>query len=101
MNIIINFILNQIPNFDIKSQSKLIDDTFTSLHKLFGDEMMKIVELPYQMFGSVIKICKMEQRQSTNEHNIYYKRGMYEYLRCVDISILCHVIKIPWIELNI
>ena len=36
-----NFILNHKPGFNIRSLSKLIDDTFTSLPKLFVDEMIK------------------------------------------------------------
>ena len=36
-----NFILNHKPGFNMRSLSKLIDDTFTSLPKLFVDEMIK------------------------------------------------------------
>ena len=36
-------------------------------------------ELPYQSYGSVIKIHKMEQIQSTNGTNVYFKRVMDEY----------------------
>ena len=36
-----NFILNQKPYFYITSLSKLMDDTSTSLPKLFVDEMIK------------------------------------------------------------
>ena len=36
-----HFILNQKPIFYITSLSKFMDDTFTSLPKLFFDEMIK------------------------------------------------------------
>ena len=55
------FMLTQIPGFYITSPSNLMN------------------ELPYQSCGSVIKSLKMEQRQSTNGTNVYYKRGMDEY----------------------
>ena len=53
-----NFILNQIPDFYIISPSKLTDDTFTLLPKLFFEEMTKMDEIPYQSCGSVIKSRK-------------------------------------------
>ena len=56
-----------------------MDDTFISLPKLFVDEMIKMDELPYKRFGSVIKSCEMKQRQSTNVKNVYFnrKRGKF------------------------
>ena len=62
-----NLILNQNPNLYVKLQSKLMDDTFTSLSKLFVYEMIKDMgKISYQSCGSLSKSSKTEQRKSTD-----------------------------------
>ena len=61
-------------------------DTFTSLPKLFVDEMIKMDKLLYQSCGSVIKSCQMEQRQSIDETNLYCKIRRLNTLSYVGFS---------------
>ena len=61
-----HFILNEKLNIYITSLSKFMDDSFTSLPKLFIGEIIKMAELLYQSCVSVINSCKMEQKQSTD-----------------------------------
>ena len=75
-----HFILNHIPHFYITSLTKILDNTFPSFPELFVDDIIKIDESPYQICSSVIKSCKMEQRQPTNRINLYFNTGMNEYV---------------------
>ena len=65
-----HFILNQIPDFHITSPSKLMDDIFESLPRLFVDRMQKMDEFTFPKFVSVIKSKYMEQIESTTGTNI-------------------------------
>ena len=69
-----------------------MDYKFTSLPKLFVDEMIKLYELSYHSSGSVIKSRKMEQIKSTDGTNLYFKRKGGNILCHGDFSKLCQVI---------
>ena len=54
--------------------------------------MIKIDELPYKSCGSVIKIRKMYQIQSTNGTNVYCKIDMIEYFElCSFLKTVPHI----------
>ena len=67
-------ILNQKIKLYIKSLSKLMANSFTSLLKSFVDEIQKTNQFPYQSWRSVIKIHQMEKRKPTHGTNVYCKR---------------------------
>ena len=95
------FIWNKKTDFYITSLSKLMDGTFTSLPKLFVDEMIKKDELPCQSCGSVIKFLKYNRENQKIEPMFIAREEWMNILSYVDccFSKLCHVIKY-FTELN-
>ena len=56
-----------------------MDYTFTSLPKLFVDEMIKLDEIIYQSCVWVIKNRKVEKIKSTDGKNVFCKRKRGKY----------------------
>ena len=72
----------------------MVDEIFTLLPKLFYGKIFKTYEQPYQSCGSIIKICKMEQKKSTNGTNVCGKRYREKYFElCWFFKKKCYVIK--------